>query len=37
MAITDRIEKGQEDVNNVISFVDWISGVIDWIKSFLGK
>jgi hypothetical protein len=37
MAITDKIEKGQEDVNNVVSFVDWIRGIIDWVKGLLGK
>ena len=37
MAVTDKMEKGQEDVNNVVSFVDWIRGIIDWIKGLLGK
>jgi hypothetical protein len=37
MGVTDKIEKGQEDVNSVVSFVDWIRGIIDWLKGLLGK
>jgi hypothetical protein len=37
MGVTDKIEKGQEDVNNVVSFVNWLRYIVDWVKDLLGK
>jgi len=32
-----KLEDGQEKVNGLISFVDWIRYVVDWVKGLFGK
>jgi len=33
----DRAEDGQQAVNRVMSFVDWIRYVFDWIRGLFGR
>jgi hypothetical protein len=33
----DRVRKGQDAVNEAVSFVDWVRSIIDWIKGLFGR
>jgi hypothetical protein len=33
MGILDKAEEGQNTVNRVTSFIDWLKGLFDWIKN----
>lgn len=33
----DRVRKGQDAVNEAVSFVDWIRSIIDWVKGLFGR
>lgn len=37
MGAMENLEKGQEQVDKVVSFVDWVRSLFDWFKGIFGK
>lgn len=37
MGILEKAEEGQNTINRVTSFVDWLKSLIEWIKNLFAK
>lgn len=37
MSILDKAEEGQQTVNRITSFIDWLRSLVTWIRRLFGN